>query len=60
MAGSSGVGLTVGAVNNLDNPDYESLIGNSAFKDLYGDSADNRSREQALLLDLTRFLWDRR
>ena len=45
--------LTVGAVNNLDNPDYESLIGNSAYKDLYGDSADNRSREQALLLDYT-------
>jgi hypothetical protein len=45
--------LTVGAVNNLDNPDYESLIGNSAFKDLYGDSADDRSREQALLLDYT-------
>jgi hypothetical protein len=53
MAGSSGVGLTVGAVNNLDNPDYESLIGNSAFKDLYGDSADDRSREQSLLLTYT-------
>ncbi|MBP9127711.1 MAG: hypothetical protein KBG07_02960 [Elusimicrobia bacterium] len=45
--------LTVGAVNNLDNPDYESLIGNSAYKDLYGESADNRSREQALLLEYT-------
>lgn len=42
--------MEVGAVNNLDNPEYESLIGNPSYNELYGDQADNRSREQALAL----------
>ncbi len=46
----SGSTMTVSAVNNIDNPDYRSLIGNSAFNSLYEDSADNRTREQALSL----------
>lgn len=47
---SFGASMTVGAVNNLGNPEYQSLIGNSAYNDLYGDQAENRSREQALEL----------
>ena len=49
----SGTEMTVGAVNNLDNPEYVSLIGNGAYNDLYGDQANNRSREQALELSYT-------
>jgi hypothetical protein len=45
-----GATLVVGAVNNLDNPEYNSLIGNPSYNELYGDQADNRSREQALQL----------
>ena len=42
--------MEVAAVNNLDNPEYEPLIGNPTYNDLYGDQAENRSREQALSL----------
>lgn len=47
---TGGTSMEVGAVNNLDNPDYDSLIGNPSYNELYGDQAENRSREQALAL----------
>lgn len=47
---SGGASMDVSAVNNLDNPDYDSLIGNPSYNELYGDQAENRSREQALAL----------
>ncbi len=40
--------MTVTAINNIDDPRYESLLGNPAYNDIYkGDSGD-RTREQAL------------
>ncbi len=50
---SHGAEMTVAAVNNLSNPDYDPLIGHPAFNDLYGDQAENRTREQALELKFT-------
>ncbi|MBK8126688.1 MAG: hypothetical protein IPP09_06075 [Elusimicrobia bacterium] len=50
---SGGATMSVGAVNNLDNPDYETLLNNGLFGDLYGDQVENRTREQALELRFT-------
>jgi hypothetical protein len=47
VAGST---MTLSAVNNIDNPEYGSLLGESAYKELYKDEASNRTREQALSL----------
>lgn len=47
---TGGATMTVGAVNNLDNPDYQTLLNNGLFGDLYGDQVENRTREQALEL----------
>jgi hypothetical protein len=43
--------MTVSAVNNIDDPDYRSLIGNPAYEDLYQDETTGRLREQALKLE---------
>lgn len=44
----NGSTMTVTAINNIDDPRYESLLNNSAYNDIYkGDSGD-RTREQAL------------
>ena len=42
--------MTLSAVNNIDNPEYNSLLGNPAYNDLYKDEATGRTREQALQL----------
>lgn len=42
--------MTITAVNNVDDPGYGSLLNDEAYKDLYGDEAENRTREQALAL----------
>jgi hypothetical protein len=47
LAGSS---MTVSAVNNFDDPRYRTLLGNSAYNDLYKDDTRERLREQALSL----------
>jgi hypothetical protein len=49
----SGSTMTVSAINNRDNPDYPSLIGNGDFNNLYEDESGNRTREQALALSFT-------
>ncbi|MBL0058291.1 MAG: hypothetical protein IPP35_04095 [Elusimicrobia bacterium] len=50
---SPGAFMEIAAVNNLDNPNYQTLIGNPAYNELYGDQAENRTREQALQLKFT-------
>lgn len=47
---TGGAQMDVGAVNNLDNPDYQTLVGNAAYNELYGEQAENKTREQALSL----------
>jgi hypothetical protein len=50
VASVSGSTMTLAAVNNVDNPEYNSLLGNPAYDDLYKDEATSRTREQALSL----------
>lgn len=47
---TAGAAMDVAAVNNLDNPDYRSLLGDPSYNEIYGDQASNRTREQALQL----------
>jgi hypothetical protein len=44
-----GSSMTITAVNNIDNPEYLPLLGNSAYDDLYKETS-NRVREQALAM----------
>lgn len=48
MVVSPGSTMTLSAVNNFDNPGYESLLNNGAYKDIYKDDNRERVREQAL------------
>ncbi len=47
---TGGATMDAAAVNNQDNPDYQSLLGDPRYKEIYGDQANNRTREQALEL----------
>ncbi|MBI4396120.1 MAG: hypothetical protein HY548_03425 [Elusimicrobia bacterium] len=48
---AGGSSLTVSAINNIDNPNYTSLLGHSVYSDLYEDQSGSRVREQALALN---------
>ncbi|MBD3271000.1 MAG: hypothetical protein GF384_00500, partial [Elusimicrobia bacterium] len=49
--------LDIAALNNQDNPEYDSLLDHPTYKDLYPD-ADDRTREQAFEVSYTNFSAD--
>lgn len=55
---SGGTSMDVSAVNNLDNPDYDSLIGNPSYNELYrGSSGKWFTRARAFGPHVQSCLW---